>query len=115
MDSVQKAKTARTIGCGGAVVLVVLFLLGSCAYSSIFGKHTTGDQSDAFYACVDAITTEVASSKMRFGEPVDATYTGSEGHWTINGTYTLPLGPIQYQCKADIVSKGQYRIKWGAI
>jgi hypothetical protein len=91
---------AMAVGIGGII-----------AWSLLFNPAAKGDASDAYYACVDVMNREAVNAT--FGDPGDQTFAGTDGSWTISGTFIGALGdPVTYTCQAERVGTGTYRVTW---
>ena len=87
-----------------AAAALAAFALAGCSSAN-------ADSQDAYYACVDVMAREVMDPT--WGDPGAQSYVGSDGAWTITGTFIGALGdPIPYTCKATRVSEGRYKVTW---
>ena len=103
----MEPREQATLGCLGIVGVIAVLVIGGWLWSTLTGG--SDDRSDAYYACVNAIDKDVlVQTKFQ-----DATsYEGTDGFWTIKGTFTSAGSTVQWTCNAERISKGNYRIAW---
>jgi hypothetical protein len=111
MEGITKmpAKDQRTLGCLAIVAVLAVLLVGGWIWSALFGSGGD-DRTSAYYACVDVISKDAPAAKFKSDD--SATYSGSDGSWTITSTFTVLGSTVGWTCKAERVSEDYYRIKW---